>query len=60
VRSVDRQCECSHTILTSAFPQRTAIVPFLTVRTAMGGPDAPLAVEESVAGLADVIEASRR
>ena len=29
------------------------------VRTAMGGPDAPLAIEESVAGLADVIEASR-
>ena len=28
------------------------------VRTAMGGPDAPLAIEESVAGLADVIEAS--
>ena len=27
-----------------------AIVPFLTVRTAMGGPDAPLAAEESVAG----------
>lgn len=30
------------------------------VRTAMGGPDAPLAIEESMAGLADVIEASRR
>ena len=29
------------------------------VRTAMGGPDAPLAIEESVAGLADVIEARR-
>ena len=29
------------------------------VRTAMGGPDAPLSIEESVAGLADVIEASR-
>ena len=29
------------------------------VRTAMGGADAPLAVEESVAGLANVIEASR-
>jgi NAD(P)-dependent dehydrogenase (short-subunit alcohol dehydrogenase family) len=29
------------------------------VRTAMGGADAPLAVEESVAGLADVIEAKR-
>jgi NAD(P)-dependent dehydrogenase (short-subunit alcohol dehydrogenase family) len=29
------------------------------VRTAMGGPDAPLSIKESVAGLADVIEASR-
>ena len=29
------------------------------VRTAIGGADAPLAVEESVAGLADIIEASR-
>ena len=29
------------------------------VRTAMGGPDAALSIEESVAGLADVIEASR-
>jgi NAD(P)-dependent dehydrogenase (short-subunit alcohol dehydrogenase family) len=29
-----------------------------SVRTAMGGPDAPLAIEKSVAGLADVIEAS--
>ena len=29
------------------------------VRTAIGGADAPLAVEESVAGLAEIIEASR-
>ena len=29
------------------------------VRTAMGGPDASLSIEESVAGLADIIEASR-
>ena len=29
------------------------------VRTAMGGADAPLTVEESVAGIADIIETSR-